>query len=152
MLELGFNTTEYGKVILASCFINDLGTVIALGLIFAPFSLRTAVFVIVSVVVFVALPFVTPRFFRRYGGRVSELEAKFILLALFARLVPTRVPLAQLVGGEGDQGRDQVLPAIDAVREDGNAADGQADADLEHHQRRVHVDRERCRAAGGVGG
>jgi len=36
MLELGFNVTEYGKVILASCFINDLGTVIALGLIFAP--------------------------------------------------------------------------------------------------------------------
>jgi Kef-type K+ transport system membrane component KefB len=28
MLELGFNTTEYGKAILAACFINDLGTVI----------------------------------------------------------------------------------------------------------------------------
>lgn len=83
MLELGFNVTEYGKVILASCFINDLGTVIALGLIFAPFTLRTVVFVVVSVVVFIALPFITPWFFRRYGGRVSELEAKFILLALF---------------------------------------------------------------------
>ncbi len=83
MLELGFNVTEYGKVILASCFINDLGTVIALGLIFAPFSVRTAVFVVVSVAVFIALPFITPWFFRRYGGRVSELEAKFILLALF---------------------------------------------------------------------
>ena len=56
---------------------------IALGLIFAPFTLRTVVFVVVSVVVFVALPFVTPRFFRRYGGRASELEAKFLLLALF---------------------------------------------------------------------
>jgi Kef-type K+ transport system membrane component KefB len=83
MLEVGFNVTEYGKVILASCFINDLGTVIALGLIFAPFTLRTLAFVVISIVVFVALPFVTPRFFRRYGGRVSELEAKFILLALF---------------------------------------------------------------------
>ena len=83
MLELGFNATEYGKVILASCFVNDLGTVIALGLIFAPFTLRTAAFVVVSVAVFIALPVVTPRFFRRYGGRVSELEAKFILLALF---------------------------------------------------------------------
>ena len=31
-----------------------------------------------------ALPVVTPRFFRRYVGRVSELETKFILLALFA--------------------------------------------------------------------
>jgi len=83
MLELGFNTTVYGKAILAACFINDLGTVIALGLIFAPFTIRTLVFVAVSIVVFGALPFVTPRFFRRYGGRVSELEAKFILLALF---------------------------------------------------------------------
>jgi glutathione-regulated potassium-efflux system ancillary protein KefC len=84
MLELGFNTTEYGKAMLAACFINDIGTVIALGLIFSPFSLRTLIFVAVSVVVFVALPFITPRFFRRYGGRVSELEAKFLLLALFA--------------------------------------------------------------------
>jgi len=83
MLELGFNTTEYGKVILAACFINDLVTVIALGLIFAPFTARTVVFVLVSVAVFALLPFVTPRFFRRYGGRVSEIEAKFLLLALF---------------------------------------------------------------------
>ena len=83
MLELGFNVTEYGKTILAACFINDLGTVIGLGLIFAPFTVRTVVFVAVSVLVFAILPFITPRFFRRYGGRVSEPEAKFILLALF---------------------------------------------------------------------
>lgn len=84
MLELGFNTTEFGKAILAACFINDLGTVIALGLIFSPFTIRTVVFVAVSVVVFAALPFVTPRFFKKYGGRVSELEAKYILFVLFA--------------------------------------------------------------------
>jgi glutathione-regulated potassium-efflux system ancillary protein KefC len=83
MLELGFNVTEYGKVILASCFINDLGTVIGLGLIFAPFTGRTLTFVLVSIAVFIVLPFITPGFFRRYGGRVSELEAKYILLALF---------------------------------------------------------------------
>lgn len=84
MLELGFNTTEFGKAILAACFINDLGTVIALGLIFAPFTLRTVIFVVVSVVVFIVLPFLTPRFFRKYGGRVSELEAKYLLFFLFA--------------------------------------------------------------------
>jgi len=84
MLELGFNTTEYGKAILAACFINDLGTVLALGVIFSPFTLKTLVFVVISAIVFIVLPFATPRFFRRYGGRVSELEAKFILLALFA--------------------------------------------------------------------
>ena len=84
MLELGFNKTEFGKAILASCFVNDLGTVIALGLIFSPFTYRTLVFVLVCVGVFTLLPFLTPRFFAKYGGRVSELEAKFLLFFLFA--------------------------------------------------------------------
>ena len=44
MLESGFNRTEFGKGILGACFINDLGTVIALGLVFAPFTYKTAVF------------------------------------------------------------------------------------------------------------
>lgn len=83
MLELGFNVTEFGKAILAACFINDLGTVIALGLIFSPFTMKTIIFVVSSVAAFVVLPFITPRFFRKYGGRVSELEAKYILLLLF---------------------------------------------------------------------
>jgi len=84
MLELGFNVTEYGKSILAACFINDLGTVIALGMIFSPFTIKTLTFVAVSVAVFAVLPFLTPWFFRKYGGRVSELEAKYILFLLFA--------------------------------------------------------------------
>ena len=84
MLELGFNTTDFGKSILAACFVNDLATVIALGLILSPFTIRTLVFIGVSIVVFAVLPYLTPRFFRRYGGRVSELEAKYILLLLFA--------------------------------------------------------------------
>ena len=83
MLELGFNRTEFGKGILAACFINDLGTVIALGLIFAPFTIRTVVFVALSLIVFFTLPFATPWFFRHFGGRVSELETKFILFLLF---------------------------------------------------------------------
>jgi Kef-type K+ transport system membrane component KefB len=84
MLELGFNVTDFGKAVLAACFINDLGTVIALGLIFSPFTLKTLTFIVISVVVFAILPFLTPRFFNKYGGRVSELEAKYILFLLFA--------------------------------------------------------------------
>jgi glutathione-regulated potassium-efflux system ancillary protein KefC len=83
MLETGYNQTDFGKGILAACFVNDLGIVIALGLIFAPFTLKTVIFVVVAVVVFAALPFLTPWFFRKYGGRVSELEAKYLLLLLF---------------------------------------------------------------------
>ena len=82
MLEFGFNTTEYGKTVLAACFVTDLGTVLALGLIFAPFTLKTVVFVAAGVAAFVMLPWLTPRFFRRYGNRPSELEAKYLLLCL----------------------------------------------------------------------
>ena len=84
MIEFGFNTTDYGKTVLAACFVTDLGTVVALGLIFAPFTLKTVLFVVALVAVGVTLPWVTPRFFHRYGGRASEIEAKFLLLALFA--------------------------------------------------------------------
>jgi Kef-type K+ transport system membrane component KefB len=83
MLELGLNRTEFGKAVLAACFINDLGTVLALGVIFAPFTGRTVVFAGASAAVFVLLPWLTPRFFRWYGGRPSELEAKYLLLFLF---------------------------------------------------------------------
>jgi glutathione-regulated potassium-efflux system ancillary protein KefC len=82
MLEFGLNRTEYGKTVLAACFVNDLGTVLALGFIFAPFTMKTLIFAAVSVIVFAILPWVTPRFFRLYGNRPSELETKFLLLCL----------------------------------------------------------------------
>ena len=84
MLELGLNSTGFGKAVLAACFVCDLGTVVALGLIFAPFTYRTLVFAIATAMVIGVLPWVTPRFFRAFGGRPSELEAKYLLLVLFA--------------------------------------------------------------------
>jgi Kef-type K+ transport system membrane component KefB len=83
MLEFGFNRTDYGKMVLAACFITDLGTVVGLGLLFAPFSLKTLVFIGGLAAAAIALPWLTPRFLKRYGGRASELETKFLLLALF---------------------------------------------------------------------
>ena len=83
MLEFGFNRTDYGKMVLAACFITDLGTVVGLGLIFAPFSLKTVLFVGGLAAAALALPWATSRFFKRYGGRPSELETKYLLLALF---------------------------------------------------------------------
>jgi Kef-type K+ transport system membrane component KefB len=35
MVETGLNKTELGKIILAACFVTDLGTVLALGIVFA---------------------------------------------------------------------------------------------------------------------
>jgi glutathione-regulated potassium-efflux system ancillary protein KefC len=84
MLEFGLNTTEYGKTVLAACFVTDLATVVALGIIFAPFTFRTLVFLGVGLIAFWGLPWIVPRFFARYGGRPSELEAKFLMACLFA--------------------------------------------------------------------
>jgi len=83
MLEFGLNVTNYGKVVLAACFITDLATVVALGLIFAPFTFKTLIFLGVGAIAFFVLPWIVPRFFKRYGGRPSELEAKFLMFALF---------------------------------------------------------------------
>ena len=80
MLEFGFNVTDYGKTILAACFVTDLGTVVALGLIFAPFTAKTAIFLGAGMAAIVILPWATPRLFKLYGGRPSEFETKFLLL------------------------------------------------------------------------
>ena len=84
MLEFGLNKTDYGKAVLTACFITDLATVVSLGLIFAPFTFRTLIFLGALGLVFLVLPWLTPRFFRRFGNRPSELEAKFLMLCLFA--------------------------------------------------------------------
>jgi glutathione-regulated potassium-efflux system ancillary protein KefC len=83
MLEFGLNRTDYGKVVLAACFVNDLATVLALGFKFSPFTVKTLVFAGGSAAAFLVLPWLVPRFFRRFGGRPSELEAKLLLLIMF---------------------------------------------------------------------
>lgn len=83
MLETGFNKTEFGKGVLGACFINDLGTVIALGIIFAPFTYKTLVFLVVSVVVLGVFPFVTALLTKVYGYRTAAIRAKWVVLVLF---------------------------------------------------------------------
>jgi len=84
MVQTGLNKTELGKIILAACFINDLGTVLALGVVFANYNVWLAVFGVVTIAVCCALPWIAPWFFRMVGQRVSEPEIKFLLLTLFA--------------------------------------------------------------------
>jgi Kef-type K+ transport system membrane component KefB len=84
MVETGLNEAEIGKIILAACFINDLGTVLALGILFANYNVWLALFGAVTAVSMWLLPKFVPWFFRRVGSRVSEPEIKFIFLVLFA--------------------------------------------------------------------
>jgi len=83
MLETGFNKTEFGKGILGACFINDLGTVIALGLIFAPFNHKTVIFIVASIIILGLFPAVTSLLTRLYGYKTAAIRAKWVILVLF---------------------------------------------------------------------
>ena len=100
MVETGFNKTELGKVILAACFINDLGTVLALGIVFAHFDAWLGLFGAVTAVVLWFLPRFAPWFFKQVGQRVSEPETKFVAVVLLSL-----GGLASIAGSEA------VLPA-----------------------------------------
>jgi Kef-type K+ transport system membrane component KefB len=100
MVETGFNKSEMGKIILAACFINDLGTVLALGVVFAHFDYWLALFGAVTAVALWMLPRFAPWFFTKVGHRVSEPETKFISLVLLGL-----GGLASIAGSEA------VLPA-----------------------------------------
>lgn len=100
MVETGFNKTELGKIILAACFITDLGTVLALGIVFAHFDAWLALFGAATAVVLWLLPRFAPWFFDRVGHRVSEPETKFVVFILLA-----------LGGLSQAAGSEAVLPA-----------------------------------------
>jgi Kef-type K+ transport system membrane component KefB len=100
MVESGLAGTELGQFILAACFVTDLGTVVALGLLFANVNAWLALFVGVSVVVIGFAPRFVPSLFVRMGDRVSEPGARFLFLIIF-----TLSGLATLANSEG------VLPA-----------------------------------------
>ena len=100
MIESGLAEQEIGKVILAACFITDLGTVLALGVLFADFNPLLLAFVVVTAASLAVLPRLTRWFVERVPNRVSEPEIKFLFFVLFA------------LGGLASQAKSEsVLPA-----------------------------------------
>jgi len=100
MIETGFNKSEIGKIILAACFINDLGTVLALGIVFAHYDLWLLLFGAVTALILVGLARYAPWLFRSLGNRVSEPQTKFVSLILLG-----------LGGLASVAGSEAVLPA-----------------------------------------
>jgi len=72
LVETGLNRHDIGKLILAACFVTDLGTVLALGGLFAQYGWLLAVFAVVTVVALAALPRLIRALIRWAGHRVSE--------------------------------------------------------------------------------
>ncbi|HUZ42435.1 MAG TPA: cation:proton antiporter [Acidimicrobiales bacterium] len=100
MVETGLNRHDIGKLILAACFVTDLGTVLALGGLFASYDWLLLVFVVVTGVVLFFLPRVLRWVVANFGHRVSEPEVKVLLVVLLA-----------LGGLATAAGSESVLPA-----------------------------------------
>jgi Kef-type K+ transport system membrane component KefB len=87
MLEYGLNKTGFGKSLLGSCFVNDLGTVIGLGLIFAPFTYKTLVFIAVTILLIFVLPAITEFLIKHFAYKTAAIRTKWILFILISMAV-----------------------------------------------------------------
>ncbi len=87
LVERGLNGTQVGKLLMSATFVTDICTAIALSAIFLKPNFWFPLFLVVSVALIVALPRITPWFFRRYGDRVIEPEIKLIFVSLFLLMV-----------------------------------------------------------------
>jgi Kef-type K+ transport system membrane component KefB len=100
MIETGLNKHDVGKLILGACFVTDLGTVLALGVMFAHYDWWLVLFLAVSAVIMPFASKFTEGFLKRFDGQVSEPEIKLLLLMLFV-----------LGGLAAKAGSEAVLPA-----------------------------------------
>lgn len=84
MVETGLSSTRFGQSILAACFVTDLGTVVALGLLFTGLSWKLLVLAVALVLVILIGTRLASKIFQMYSGKVSEPEIKFVFLILVA--------------------------------------------------------------------
>lgn len=84
LVESGLNKTEIGKLLMASTFVTDMGTALALSLLFAKFTIYTLIFygVCFAVIYFVDQFSVYILLNRKYINKVIEPEIKYIFFVL----------------------------------------------------------------------
>lgn len=83
MVESGLAGKDFGQLILAACFVTDLGTVVALGLLFADYNALLILFLAATMVAALLLPRMLPTVFGRLGDRVSEPGARLLFAVIF---------------------------------------------------------------------
>ena len=84
MVEKGLSNTSVGTLILAACFITDLGSVLTLGVLFAHFNVLMLIVIVSLLVAFFTIPYITKFIIKKIGAnKISNPEIKFIFLILF---------------------------------------------------------------------
>jgi Kef-type K+ transport system membrane component KefB len=104
LVETGLTHAAIGKLIMASTFVTDFGTALALSLLFIRPTWWIIPFILVSVAVIVIMPRLKPWFFSRYGNRVIEPEIKgafaaLLVLMYFAHLAESHAVLPAFILG-----------------------------------------------------
>jgi Kef-type K+ transport system membrane component KefB len=88
MVESGLASKEFGQLILAACFFTDLGTVVALGLLFANYNFWLIALTAAIAASMVLVPRILPRIIDKTQKYVSEpaLRVLFAFIFLLAAL------------------------------------------------------------------
>jgi Kef-type K+ transport system membrane component KefB len=83
MVESGLAGKEFGQLILAACFFTDLGTVVALGLLFANYNLWLVGLAVAIVASMVLVPKLLPVIVERTRPYVSEPALRVLFAVIF---------------------------------------------------------------------
>ncbi len=83
MIESGLAAREFGQLILAACFFTDLGTVVALGLLFASYNLWLVALVVAIVLAMAFVPKLLPALLNRTRQYVSEPALRVLFAIIF---------------------------------------------------------------------
>jgi Kef-type K+ transport system membrane component KefB len=83
MVESGLASKEFGQLILAACFFTDVGTVVALGLLFANYNLWLVALTIAIIASVILAPKVLPLLIERARRYVSEPAFRVLFAVIF---------------------------------------------------------------------
>lgn len=83
MIESGLAGKEFGQIILAACFFTDLGTVVALGMLFANYNLWLVALIASIVAAMVLVPKMLPALIDRTRRYVSEPALRVLFAVIF---------------------------------------------------------------------
>jgi Kef-type K+ transport system membrane component KefB len=83
MIESGLAAREFGQLILAACFFTDLGTVVALGLLFANYNLWLIALIVGIALAMAFMPALLRFIIARSGRFVSEPALRVLFAVIF---------------------------------------------------------------------
>lgn len=103
LVETGLTKTQIGKLLMAATFVTDMGTALALSIMFIQPTLFTLVFYVGSILIILFVDWFSPYILNHpiYFNKVIEPEIKFIFLVLLIFIF-----FAQVGGGQA------ILPAF----------------------------------------